>query len=190
MTSEPDFLIKDSGRISNEFIYRNILTFKQATSYVRQLPYGRNIDKDNPTSLFTENCGTCSTKHALLKLLAIENDFEDIHLIIGIFKMNGTNTPEVLKTLQSNNLDYIPEAHCYLRYKDIILDFTKKNLKPSDYTDDLIEEIEIHPNQITTFKMEYHVNYLKSWLENNRQISFNIDEIWQIREHCIQNLTD
>ena len=75
MTNLPDFDIKSTGQISKEFVDRNILTFNQATLFIKELAYGRNADKNNLTSVFMDNCGTCSTKHALLKRLADENNF-------------------------------------------------------------------------------------------------------------------
>lgn len=190
MTNQPDFDIKSIGHISKEFVDRNILTFNQATLFVRELPYGRNADKNNLASVFTDNCGTCSTKHALLKRLADENDFEKVKLIVGLFKMNKNNTPEISATLQENKLEYIPEAHCYLKYEDQILDLTKINSKPSDFLDDLIEEIEILPEQITEHKVNYHKNYLETWLDKNPEINLTLNDIWKIREQCIQDLAD
>lgn len=186
----PDFDIKSSGRISREFVDRDILTFKQASKFVRHIPYGRNANKNNLISIFTDNCGTCSTKHALLKQLADENNFSALKLVIGIFRMNEKNTPEISTTLKLKDLQYIPEAHCYLRLKDQILDLTKQNSKPSDFMNDLIEEIEISPDQITDYKVNYHKNYLVSWLNKNRQINLTLNEIWKIREQCIQDLAD
>ena len=34
--------------------------------------------------------------------------------------MNKKNTPEISVTLQKNQLEYIPEAHCYLKFEDQI----------------------------------------------------------------------
>lgn len=190
MTNKPDFDIKSKGQISKEFIDRNILTFNQASIFVRQLAYGRNADKNNLASVFTDNCGTCSTKHALLKKLADENNFEKVKLIVGLFKMNKKNTPEISETLHKNQLEFIPEAHCYLKFEDHIIDLTKINSKPTDFLDDLIEEIEISPEQITDYKVNYHKNYLLTWLDKNEQISYSIHDIWKIREQCIQDLAD
>ncbi|MBX3163364.1 MAG: hypothetical protein KF900_02700 [Bacteroidetes bacterium] len=187
---QPDFYINSSGKISTEFVRRNILTFNQAALFIRQLPYGRNSNKNDLTTLFLDNCGTCSTKHALLKQLAIENNFDEMKLIVGLFKMNGKNTPEVSTTLKRNHLEYIPEAHCYLRYKNLILDYTKQNSKPSDFIDDLIEEIEISPNQIADYKVNYHKNYLVTWLDKTEQLNLTLSDLWTIREQCIQNLAD
>lgn len=189
MTNQPDFEIKSEGQISKEFMDRNILTFQQASLFVRHLAYGRNTDKNNLASVFTDNCGTCSTKHALLKRLADENNFEAVKLIVGLFKMNGNNTPAISDTLQKNQLEYIPEAHCYLKFEDQIIDLTKVNSKPADFLDDLIEEIEISPEQITDYKINYHKNYLLTWLNKNEQINLSLKEIWKIREQCIQDLS-
>ena len=190
MTNQPDFEIKSKGQISKEFVDRNILTFNQASIFVRQLAYGRNADKNNLASVFTDNCGTCSTKHALLKKLADENNFEKVKLIVGLFKMNKNNTPEISETLNKNLLEFIPEAHCYLKFEDHIIDLTKINSKPTDFSDDLIEEIEISPEQITDYKVNYHKNYLVTWLDKNEQINLSLNDIWKIREQCIQDLTD
>ena len=190
MTNQPDFDIKSKGQISKEFIDRNILTFNQASIFVRQLTYGRNADKNNLASVFTDNCGTCSTKHALLKKLADENNFEKVKLIVGLFKMNKKNTPEISETLHKNQLEFIPEAHCYLKFEDQIIDLTKINSKPTDFLDDLIEEIEISPEQITDYKVNYHKNYLLTWLNKNEQISYSLNDIWKIREQCIQKLSE
>lgn len=190
MTNHSNFDIKSTGQISKEFIDRNILTFNQATLFVKELAYGRNADKNNLASVFTDNCGTCSTKHALLKKLADENNFETLKLIVGIFRMNKNNTPEISATLLQNNLDFIPEAHCYLKFEDQILDLTKINSNPKDFVDDLIEEIEILPEQITDYKVNYHKTYLVTWLDNNKQINFSLNDIWKIREHCIEDLAN
>ncbi len=190
MRNPPDFDIQSQGQISKEFIDRNILTFHQASIFAKHLAYGRNADKNNLVSVFTDNCGTCSTKHALLKKLADENGYDKVKLIVGLFKMNKNNTPEISETLRKNQLEYIPEAHCYLKFEGRIIDLTKINSKPKDFLDDLIEEIEISPEQITDYKVNYHKNYLLTWLDKNEQISYSLDDIWKIREQCIQDLAD
>ncbi|MBI3233912.1 MAG: hypothetical protein HYZ42_07700 [Bacteroidetes bacterium] len=114
MVYKPNFDITSSGQISHEFLNRGIVTFEQAANYIQLLPYRRNVDKKDISCVFRDYCGTCSTKHSLLKQLASENNFDGITLILGLFKMNGTNTPKVSKTLARYHLDYIPEAHNYL----------------------------------------------------------------------------
>src|SRR5690606_7655926 len=118
MNQLPNFDIKSDREISTEFLRRNILTFHQATEYIQNLSYGRNLNKDNLKTIFTHNKGTCSTKHAILKQLANENNFNSFKLTLGIFKMSADNTPKVANTLTKHNLEYIPEAHNYLKYEN------------------------------------------------------------------------
>jgi hypothetical protein len=190
LTNHVDFDIKSNGPISKEFIVRNILTFKQASLFISQLPYRRNSDKNNLATVFTDHCGTCSTKHALLKELAVENKFDELKLMVGLFRMNQRNTPAITATLLQNSLEYIPEAHCYLKFGEVILDMTKANSKPADFLDDLIEEIEILPDQITDYKVNYHRSYLSTWLLDNKHFPYTLDELWRIREQCIQDLAN
>src|SRR6218665_3494196 len=103
----PDFNIQPKGKISQEFLKRNIETFHKATEYIQSLHYGRNSNKDKLETIFKDIKGTCSTKHAVLKKLANENEFINIKLILGIFKMKAENTPKISKTLKNYNLDYI-----------------------------------------------------------------------------------
>lgn len=189
MIESLNFDIKPIGTISKMFLAHNILTFAKATAFVRQLAYRRNKNKSDLTTLFTDNCGTCSTKHALLKQLADENGFSNLKLITGLFRMNAINTPKISETLKRYNLDYIPEAHNYLKWRNQILDFTNKTSKPADFENELIEETEIIPTQIADFKVAYHRKYLQNWLDKQTTINLTLDELWTIREQCISALS-
>jgi len=184
-----DFEINREGEISNLFRENKITNFQNAFDFVKQLPYGRNADKADLTSVFIDGCGTCSTKHALLKQVAIENNFGELKLMVGLFKMNAINTPEIGSTLKKYNLNYIPEAHCYLRLGDEILDATKPNSKPEYFVYDLIEEQEIMPFQIIDYKVAYHKKYLENCLNQTQIKGYNINGLWAIREQCIQDLS-
>lgn len=183
-----NFRIASEGEVSNEFKQMGMHDFQAAAAFIRDLPYGRNADKHNLLTVFTDGRGTCSTKHALLKLLAMENDQHQVELSIGLFKMNPFNTPEVGNTLRQYNLEYIPEAHCYLRVGEEIIDVTKAHSKPSDFVSDLIEETDILPDQITDYKVAWHQKYLRRWLSENIQIPLTFESLWQVREMCIADL--
>ena len=189
MTDSLNFDIKPVGTISGKFLANNISTFREATKFVRQLAYGRNENKADLTTVFTDKCGTCSTKHALLKQLAEENNFVGLKLITGLFRMNSNNTPKISETLKRYNIEFIPEAHSYLKYGNLILDFTNKTSKPEDFENELIEEIEIRTDQIADFKVNYHKQYLISWLAKQKTLNFTLDELWKIREQCIADLS-
>jgi len=184
-----NFDIKSSGPISKLFLGRGITTFADACMFIRNLPYRRNENKNDLTTVFTDNWGTCSTKHALLRQLAIENNVNKVRLKLGVFKMTKKNTPPVGNTLDKYGLQYIPEAHNYLTIDQEIIDCTKQNSSKEDFIADLITEIEIEPDQITEFKVSYHQHFLKEWLVKNPTIKINFADLWIIREQCIADLS-
>ena len=185
----PDFKINATGPVSVQFLKRNVLNFTEASLFVKELPYKRNENKEDLLTVFSDGFGTCSAKHALLKKLADENEYKEIQLILGIFRMNAINTSSIKKTLEKYKLAYIPEAHNYLRYKNEIIDCTKRNWQASDFEKDILEEIKILPEQITEYKVKYHKEFLKKWIIQNSNVPYNLDELWAIREQCIKDLS-
>ncbi|SFT14898.1 hypothetical protein [Sphingobacterium wenxiniae] len=185
----PNFTIEAKGNISEEFLKRSILSFHQATSYIQNLVYGRNSNKDDLTTVLTDNRGTCSTKHAILNQLAIEHEMNDIKLMLGIFKMNAINTPITASTLSKNHLEYIPEAHTYLKHKDNYFDFTRRNSSPNNFLNDLLFETEIQASEINQGKIQIHKTFLVDWLNKNTDINYSLNDLWEIREQCIRDLS-
>lgn len=184
----PDFEINgENGIVSRSFNNLAINSFMEACKWVESLDYRRNNDKNSKLVLFDELCGTCSTKHALLKRLADENGNNSLSLILGIFTMNSKNTPAIKDVLSNYDLKYIPEAHNYLRNHNYIWDFTGISVDETEFELDLLEEVEISPEQITDYKIQYHKDYLLRWIETNK-IPYTLDELWEIREECIAAL--
>ncbi|UFH31327.1 hypothetical protein LNP04_15325 [Chryseobacterium sp. C-71] len=178
---------KDKGIISNEFLNKNITDFHSASKYVSELPYKRNSDKNNIQCVFKDLVGTCSTKHAILRKLALENDQKDVKLILGIFKMDAAYTQKIKSTLEKFNVKYIPEAHNYLKIGDEYFDFTKPNSDYADFKSKLLIEKEIEYNEIVDEKISFHKDFLKKWIADEN-IPYSLDEIWNIREQCIKDL--
>lgn len=172
---------------STAFMERGIYAFDKACQYVQQLPYGRNTDKSNPLVALQEGKGTCSTKHALLKNLADELGIPNIRLFTGIFRMGAQNTPRIADVLTTYRIPYMPEAHCYLKYENTVYDYTFPGVFTPLFLPELIQEIEIIPSQTTDYKVAYHRDFLKDWIQNE-QLPYRLDEIWKIREACIQAL--
>lgn len=184
----PDFEINGkNGIVSKSFNNLKIKSFAEACKWVESLDYKRNHYKNNKLVLFDELCGTCSTKHALLKRLAEENGNKSLKLILGIFTMNSKNTPKIKDVLAKYDLKYIPEAHNYLRNHNHILDFTGIVVNETKFELDLLEEVEISPDQITDYKVQYHKEFLSRWIETNK-IPYTLDKLWEIREECIAAL--
>lgn len=186
---ELNFKILSDQPISLNFIKIGCNTFLEAAEYVRHLRYARNSDKNNPLCALEEFCGTCSTKHALLQRLAEENRQSEYKLMLGIFNMNSLNTAKIKTTLLKYDLKEIPEAHNYLKYKTQYLDVTSCGSAPANFLAELKVEIQIRPDQITDFKVEYHQNYIKRYLLKHPEITYSFQEFWRIREECISALS-
>jgi hypothetical protein len=186
----PEFEITADGPISSAFRQRGLNSFSTAAAFVKALPYGRNARKEQLLTVFSDNCGTCGTKHALLKALALEHDYDELRLMTGIFRMNKHNSPPVAGTLEAHRLSYIPEAHNYFRFHGHIFDYTFPRSRFSDLEDQLMDEIEISPGQITGFKVAFHRQFLSEWLQQNSNVPYSLDELWTIREQCIRDLSN
>lgn len=163
-------------------------SFEEACEFIQNLPYRRNPDKTDINCVLKDNGGTCSTKHAFLKHYADQHNLSSVRLMLGIFLMNGNNTPKISEVLTKYGLSEMPEAHNYLSINDEIHDYTRPGSKPQDFINDLIEEIEIQPDQINNFKIDYHRRFIQTYLDNHPQIPYNLEEFWNIREECIETL--
>ncbi|MEL6812842.1 MAG: hypothetical protein AAFP76_16055 [Bacteroidota bacterium] len=165
-----------------------ISNWEHLLSYVAAIPYGRTSNRQDLSLVISEGKGSCSSKHAFLKCIAMENKIPNVQLILGLYKMNAINTPGIGTVIDDHGLDYIPEAHCYLKIGENRRDLTHPNASFNRIAKDLIEEIEIQPEQITSFKVSFHQEFLKSWVIDN-SIPLSFEQIWEIREQCIQNLS-
>jgi len=165
------------------------MNFEELIEKVKRIPYGRNSNRYDFSLVLSENKGTCSSKHAFLKDFADNNDIENVKLFTGIFKMNEVNTPKLGDLLSKNTIDYIPEAHCYLKINGIPLDVTTSESFYDKIKEEILEEIEIIPKQVSNFKVDYHKAFLKKWIEETNQ-NYTFEKIWKIREQCIQKLSE
>lgn len=181
--------IRRRGIVSRGFLERGIPEFSEAIHYIHQLPYGRNSNKQDLYTVFADGCATCSTKHAILKQLASENEWQDVSLYLGIFRMQKRNTHSIDNILSQHKLEYIPEAHCYLKIAGGIVDVTHPQIPIRHSVDDMENEIEIQPDQIGSFKVHYHKSVLNQWLQSQPHIPYTAEEIWHIREQCIAALS-
>jgi hypothetical protein len=180
-------IIQHKGIISDEFISRKIADFSSACRYISELPYKRNSDKNNIKCVFDDFGGTCSTKHAVLRKLALENNHPEVNLILGIFKMDADYTFKIKNALEKHHLNYIPEAHNYLKIENEYFDFTKTDSEYSQFQNKIIVGKEIEYDQIGEEKISFHKDFLKQWIVKEN-ILYNLDEIWKIREQCIEDL--
>jgi len=183
------FPLKPAGAVTAAFLGLAKADLRAAAECVCKLPYGRNSDPNDPLIVLAEERGTCSTKHALLRRLAVEQGL-DLALVLGIYEMTDSNTPGVGPVLRRHGLDSLLEAHCYLRTAGRRIDVTKAPCgRRSGEPLRFLHEEEIDPKQITDYKTSVHKKFLQGWMADNRALSrFSLDEIWAIREECIASL--
>lgn len=179
----PNKKIHREGSVSKAFLDKGINNFHEACEYVLQLPYGRTSDKSDWNLVLIEGRGTCSTKHALISVLASELNM-DVHLILGIYPMKEINTPGVGKILENSGYEYLPEAHCYLMYKDYRIDLSGISGSDVEPINEFLHEERISPLQIGKYKQDFHQNYIKQWADSDK-----FEEIWSLREACIEALS-
>ncbi|OIQ23974.1 hypothetical protein [Lacinutrix sp. MedPE-SW] len=183
-----NFNIKSNATCSLLSKSIGLTDFNSLSNAIKALPYGRTKNRSDYQAILKENKGTCSTKHAFLKAVALENNQDSVKLFIGIYKMNENNTKGIGSILNTFNLDYIPEAHTYLKVNNNILDITSTQTSNTSFKKDLIKEIEISPNQIGTYKVTLHKDFISKWQKiNNKSLSF--ETLWKIREACIKQLS-
>lgn len=178
-------VLRPRGHITRAFTRLGINDFRAAAAYVSRLPYGRNIDRGSALAVLCEHRGTCSTKHALLQRLAIEQGF-DTQLILAIFMMSARNTPGIRDVLKRYGIARIPEAHCYLRAFGKPIDVTRAATSRVLL---VVNEEGISPEQVGTYKVALHRRFLARWAhEIALDRKYGIDALWQIREECIASL--
>ncbi|MFC2049163.1 hypothetical protein ACFLR2_00615 [Chlamydiota bacterium] len=179
--------LKASGPVSTAFRAKGIDDLGHALRWVHSLPYGRNSNRENYMLIFSELRGTCSTKHAALAALALENGFP-IKLQMTICKLDTKLDPKVLPLLDRLGVSFFPEAHCYLEYEDQQIDITFPDQAPTLK----VETLEVHtirPEDIGDHKLPIHQEYLKKWLHaKNLDQRFSFEEVWQLREEWIHSL--
>lgn len=175
-----------NGELSTECVDRGIISFLSFIEWVEQLPYKRNSDRANFKLVFEEECGTCSTKNALIKGIADENGWSFVQLFLGIYKMDEQTNPGIGQILKGYDLPYLPEAHTYLKFNDVLHDYTGLSIGDIPFSDQLLNEIEIKPEQIGDFKLNLHKDFMKDW---SKSVGFSFAEMWNLRESCILHLS-
>ena len=183
----PDARLASAGRASEAFLALGCADYRGAARALHQLPYGRNSDRADFWRVLAERRGTCSTKHALLAELAREQRLP-VGLTIGIYDMCEANTPGVGRVLAEHGLASLPEAHCYLRHAGLRVDVTRADVIAAAPIEPFHREWTIEPSQIGAHKIELHHRHLRGWLREQRGLSLSFEELWRIREACIDAL--
>lgn len=182
-----NFVLESKDPLTQQIRNKGITSWKELTHYISALPYGRNQNRSDFSLVISEEQGTCSSKHAFLKTVADLHRCTAVSLVLGIYKMNAQNTPQVAPVLKQFGISYLPEAHCYLSINGTRQDLTTPDTDSSKLEQDLIEEKTIQPHQVIQYKVEYHQAFLKNWIKDTHT-AFTFQEVWNIREKCIEAL--
>ena len=184
---DSDMPLVSEGEVSRLARRHGLETYVTAIRHVQGLPYGRTSGPDYRLVLI-ESRGTCSSKHALLAVLARENGLA-VELVLGVYEMTGANTPGVGEELTRHGLSSIPEAHCYLRTDRGVIDVTMPEGSPSGAQRHFLHEEAIRPEDAGTYKISVHRHVVATWLYEKGHTHLGVDEAWTIREECIAALS-
>ena len=180
-----DFAIGDSS-LCKEVKQFGFVRFSELAEHVRALPY-RRVESRDAAVVLRECCGTCSTKHRLLALVAHESGRLEVQLTVGIYEMSERNTPQVAGVLRRAALPFIPEAHCYLTVHGERLDFTGLPAAAASPFDSLLSERCVLPGELPSMKNAWHREFLDRWAHARGLLA---DDVWSTREACIARLAD
>jgi hypothetical protein len=183
----PDFALDAATATGAELLALGARGFHDAVRLVWRLPYGRSSDRADAGRVLAEGRGTCSTKHALLARLAEEHGVA-LELVVGIYEMDGGNTPGVGATLAAHGLRSLPEAHCYLRRGGVRLDVTRADAGNAEPIAAFLTEHVIPPDGIGAPKLALHRAAMEAWVRD-RLPGWSADDAWRVREACIAALS-
>ncbi len=180
-----DFELSSDQIYSSRLRELKITSFKEACNFIAKLPYGRNANREDFGLVLSEMKGTCSSKHALLASLALENGHPEVELIAGIFLMNEETHSLLSGFFADKNYPNIPECHCYLRFQGERFDYTDGSNRMEVIAPKIVREQRIDPNQVVDWKIMIHKHYLQGWLTRNPAFQMTLEEIWRDREEAI-----
>lgn len=180
--------LESNDPLTIDMVESGVVTWEDLVRCVKTFHYGRNSNRADLSLVWYERKGSCSSKHAFLKHVAELNKIKNVDLILCMYKMNGDNTPKVGSVLNEFNLDYLPEAHCYIRMNSEAIDVTTMTSSFASIQADVLEEQIIQPEQVIEFKVDYHKSYLKKWGEENHPHK-TFEDLWEMREKCISALS-
>lgn len=181
----PEFSLRDAGPFGRACLAAGAHTFRGAAALVARLPYGRP-DAGDPVAVLREQRGTCSSKHVLLARLSREHGRVDVELVLGVYLMNGNNTPGVGPVLARHGLASVPEAHCYLRYRGQRVDCTGLAPGRTSPLAALLGEEPVEPDALAARKAARHRAVIHEWAAARGR---DPRAVWAAREACIAALS-
>lgn len=180
--------LESNDPLTIDIVESGVVTWEDLVRCVKNFHYGRNTNRSDLSLVWYERKGSCSSKHAFLKHVAHLNKIPNVDLILCMYKMTAENTPKVGSVLEAFELDYLPEAHCYIRFGSEAIDVTTMNSSFASIEKEVLEEQSIQPEQVAEYKVNYHKAYMKEWAKKH-YAEKSFEQLWDIREKCILALS-
>lgn len=159
----PECEIQPNGIISEQFLRQQITTFQQACTWTKALAYGSNSNNENSLILFTEERGTCTTKHGAIARLAQEQGLP-VFKTLGFYRLNDEIVSGVDDVLKPYGLDFIPQIHCFLSYQTHRVDLTEGNCNGKNKTiTDYDFTIQVQPDLTHAQEEAYYLTHLQQY---------------------------
>src|SRR5216684_805417 len=104
----PDASLTSAQSITAAFLKAGVQTYRDAASLVYRLPYGRTSSRVDFMAVLIEGRGTCSSKHAVLAELVIEQQLP-VALMLGIYLMNKETRRALAAYSRAKDLGKFPK---------------------------------------------------------------------------------
>ncbi|MBW4647035.1 MAG: hypothetical protein KME23_29320 [Goleter apudmare HA4340-LM2] len=181
----PNINIQSQGIVSDKFLEIGIKTLGTACYWVQNLPYGLNSNNENSLIIFTEKCGTCTTKHGVIARLAQELEI-GLYKNLGFYRLNNEIVTGIDEIIQPHGLTFMPEIHCFLEYNSIKIDLTAGNCNGKNKTiQDYDFVVRVNPDLTKEEYDNYYMSYLPKYFLIEPQLAeLGIPQILQLLELC------
>jgi hypothetical protein len=183
-----DIQLTSNDPLTIDIVESGVVSWEDLIRCVKTFHYGRNANRADLSLVWYERKGSCSSKHAFLKMIADLNKIPNVELMLCMYKMTSDNTAKIARVLDHFKLDYLPEAHCYLKFGKELIDVTTMTSNLKSIENDILEEQVIRPEQVVEFKVDYHKAFMEKWGEEQHP-EFSFEQLWSIREQCIDALS-
>ena len=185
----PDVELQTRGSISEQCLQRGLTTFHQACHWVKALPYGPNSNKEDSLILFEEGCGTCTTKHGAIARLASAHNLP-VSKHLGFYRLNDDIVTGVNAILVPHGLDFIPQIHCFLGYKEYRVDLTQGNCNGKNKTiEDYDFVVPVEPDLTEEQHQAIYRDYLQRYYSIHPQlVTLGEEKVLELLVSCDRQL--
>ncbi len=172
------------GWVSTELLGRGVRTLGAAAEHLRALPYGRGTSRAFSAPLL-DGRGTCSTKHAAFKELALEQGFDDVALVLVMTALAPPVGPAVAAAAAAHGVPVIIDAHCRVDVAGEPVDLTFPDDEPPLRPGEELSQVHIAPDDVIEEKPRRHRAFVSEYAAAH---GLSAEALWAAREAFIAAL--